>query len=56
MRINSRKILKILERVQTTPKCILKPFALMNTQMHRHECNTHTFLFDSKNQTMIFFL
>jgi hypothetical protein len=41
MRINSKKIRKILRKIMTTPKRILKPFALKNHWMHWHECNTH---------------
>jgi hypothetical protein len=56
MRINSRKIQKIVGRVWSAPKRIFETFALMNTKMHRHECNTRNFLFDLENQTKAFFL
>jgi hypothetical protein len=46
MRINSGKIQKILGRVWTTPKRILKPLHTRSTKMHRHECNTNNFLLD----------
>jgi hypothetical protein len=41
MRINSRKIQKILGRVWTAPKRIFETFY---TKMHWYECNTQSFI------------
>jgi hypothetical protein len=41
MRINSGKAWKIPRKIWSAPIRIFETFALMNTQMHRHECNTH---------------
>jgi hypothetical protein len=56
MRINSRKIQKILERVWTTPKRIFwNLLHSRNTKMHRHECNTHSIIYlISEKQTKVF--
>jgi hypothetical protein len=46
MRINSRKVRKILGRIWSTSKCIFETFLhSKSTKMQRHECNTHNFLF-----------
>jgi hypothetical protein len=45
MRINSRKIRKILGRIWTAPKRIFETFLhSRTTMMHRHECNTQLFI------------
>jgi hypothetical protein len=45
---------KILGRIWTAPKRILKAFLhSRNTKMHRHECNTQL-LFNLENQTKDF--
>jgi hypothetical protein len=55
MRINSRKIRKILGRGWTDPKRIFETLLhSRNTKMHRHECNTQL-LFNLENQTKDFF-
>jgi hypothetical protein len=55
MRINSRKIRKILGRVWTTPKRILKSFALMKHQRCIGRNATHiTISFNLENQIRIF--
>jgi hypothetical protein len=54
MRINPRKIWKILGRFGQLLIAFLKPFALKNYWMHRHECNTYIFLFNLENQTKDF--
>jgi hypothetical protein len=55
MIIISRKVWKILGRIWTAPKRILKAFCTHEkTKMHRHECNTRNFLFNLENQTMDF--
>jgi hypothetical protein len=54
MRINSRKIRKILEKVWTAPKRIVKPLHSRSTEMQRHECNNSQLCFNSENQTKDF--
>jgi hypothetical protein len=49
MKINLRKIRKILGKIWTAPKRIFETFLHpRSTEMHRHECNTLNFLFDSE--------
>jgi hypothetical protein len=50
MTINSGKIQKNLGRVLSAPKRILKPFALIKHQMHRHECDTTFYLIQKIKQ------
>jgi hypothetical protein len=55
MRINSRKIRKILGRVWTTPRHILKSFALMKHQRCIGMNATHiTIYFNLENQQGFF--
>jgi hypothetical protein len=56
MRINSRKIQKILGRIWTTPKRILKAFALMKPQRCIGMNATHTTFYLLKKIKQGFFL
>jgi hypothetical protein len=55
MRINSRKIRKILGRVRTAPKRIFETLLhSRSSKTHWNECNIHNFLFDLKIKQKFF--
>jgi hypothetical protein len=56
MRINSRKIQKILRRIWTAPKRICETLSTQEAPGCIGMNATHNFLVDSENQTRIFFL
>jgi metal-dependent HD superfamily phosphatase/phosphodiesterase len=55
MRINPRKIQKILGRFWKAPKRIFETFLhSISTKMHQHECKTHNFVLIQKIKQRIF--
>jgi hypothetical protein len=54
MRINSRKVWKILGRIWTAPKRIFETFCTQEPLGASYECKTLSFLFNLENQTMDF--
>jgi hypothetical protein len=54
MRINPKKCAKFSEELGQPLNAFLNFLHSRSTKMHRHECNTHNFLFNLENQTVDF--